>query len=343
MDELLELMNNDCVDSTLLVDRDIDDDSDTEAVKQRKKIAVSLAGRGGQVSRKTAPKIRQDRPVTYIQSSSNQHHEKHFVEASIDDRLGIRMTNRLVPSNDLSELVTDYIYFSPSILSAMTLKRLNSLLQDPSPIIDPATVAGKTESLVTVGIVFSNSGTRISSKGGAFCVLTIGNLNSGPCLSIFLFGEAYGKYCCSCQPGKVIALMTPKLLPASRGDGSGSGKGFNVDRTVSFSIYDVGQLKIVANARDYGTCKASACKNHVDRRNSEYCDYHRLEQQQKSKGGNQTLNRFQQVKYMRYVGAEVPVLTLSLCKNMCYCFLNRARGTRFFTRVKISFLIERVE
>jgi hypothetical protein len=267
------------------------------------------------------------------------------VESSVDDRIGIRMRNRLVSSNDLMELITVYMYFSPSVLSAMTLSRLNALLQDPSPIIDYATVAGKTENLVTIGIVFSNSGTRISSKGGAFCVLTIGNLNSGPCLSIFLFGSAYGKYCVSCKPGTVIALMQPKLLPANRGDGnsggSGSGSGSNGrnsnnnsnNSTVTFSVYDIGQLKVVANAKDYGTCKASSfsrdkqnngtwsstgqttCRHYVDKTISEYCDFHRKQNLGGSSNGKkQNLNKFQQIK-SAHSQAAAPILVASKSKN----------------------------
>ena len=278
-------------------------------------------------------------------TSTTSGKKTHVIESSVDDRIGIRMRNRLVSSNDLMELITDYMYFSPSVLSAMALSRLNTLLQDPSPIIDYATVAGKTENLVTIGIVFSNSGTRISSKGGAFCVLTIGNLNSGPCLSIFLFGSAYGKYCVSCKPGTVIALMQPKLLPANRGDGnsggSGSSNGSNGrnsnnnsnNSTVTFSVYDIGQLKVVANAKDYGTCKGSSssrvkqkngtwsstgqttCKHYVDKTISEYCDFHRKQNLSGSSNGKkQNLNKFQQVK-SAHSQAAAPILVASRSNN----------------------------
>ncbi len=305
MDELLELMNSDPT-SVAVSDHDFHSDveeqerNNVSSARTRDKNDIS-----GRNIQKTNRYTSRNRPAPTIPPPSYQNESKNLAKASIDDSLGIRMTNRLVSSNDLSELITDYDYFSPSVLSAMTLKRLNSLLQTPSQIIDPATVAGKTESLVTVGIVFSNSGTRISSKGGAFCVLTIGNLNSGPCLTIFLFGEVYGKHCVSCKPGKVIALMTPKLLPANRGDGSS--KNQNADRTVSFSVYDAGQLKIVANARDYGMCKESGCKNYVDKRNSEFCDYHRRRQLRKAKGGNQTQNRLQQLKSVHLQGRSALV------------------------------------
>uniref|UniRef100_A0A7S4ERG4 MCM10 OB-fold domain-containing protein n=1 Tax=Pseudo-nitzschia australis TaxID=44445 RepID=A0A7S4ERG4_9STRA len=363
MDELLELMNDESVDPESAVDR-ATNDSDTE-LKQRPKGNVvpttrSHNKRGAMENDRvkatvTPPRSKRTRiqPSSSVQSSyTNQQHGTNLAKASVDDRLGIRMSNRLVSSNDLSELITDYSYFSPSVISAMTLKRLNTLLQDPSPIIDPATVAGKTESLVTVGIVFSNSGTRISSKGGAFSILTIGNLNSGPCLSIFLFGEAYGKYCCSCKPGKVIALMTPKLLPASRGDGGGNGNrnGNDKGHAVSFSIYDVGQMKFVANARDYGTCKASTssrikqsdgtwglvtgkpCKHYVDRRESEYCEFHRRQRQHSSKGGKQTLNKFQQLKSVHQQAVPILVATAARRSNMIVPNSNNIKSNRFLSQ-----------
>ena len=361
MDELLALMADDDVDvndDSALVpdgDRDSEDDSFVPTERIQKKVVPTVDSflgkdRGGADSRNSAAN-RYNTKKTRVsssnskKSSSNPHNTAtHLAKASVDDRLGIRMTNRLMSSIDLSELVDDYDYFSPSVLSAMTLKRLNSLLQDPSPIIDPATVAGKTESLVTIGIVFSNSGTRISSKGGAFCVLTIGNLNSGPCLTVFLFGEAYGKYCVSCKPGKVVAAMAPKLLPAARGDavGKNNRSSSGADHTVSFSVYDAGQFKMVANARDYGTCKATTnrrvkqpngtwksmgpqpCKNYVDKRHSEYCEYHRKQEQRNAAGGTKMGNRFQQVKTSHHQAAAILVPSASR---------NRApmssRGNRF--------------
>ncbi len=297
MDELLALMNDDSIDdSSFSVDRDGGNDSSTEGEQRPRTKPINSADSRRKLDQNTRIVDREasrKESNNTVSSSSNQDRSENLVKAPVDDRLDIRMTNRLVSSNDLMDLITDYEYKSPSQLSAMTLKCLNALLQDPSPILDPATVAGKTDSLVTVGIVFSNTGTRISSKGGAFCVLTIGNLNSGPCLSIFLFGEAYGKYCISCKQGKVIALMAPKLLPSNRGDAGGSKRGPDADRTVSFSVYDAGQLKIVGNARDYGICKNPGCKNHVDKRTSEFCDFHR---RQKLKGSKHTQNKFQQVQ-----------------------------------------------
>ena len=208
------------------------------------------------------------------------------VEVSVDDRLGIRMINRTMSSIDLIDLISVNPYQSPASLSAMSLASLARILVDPPRIVDRATVCGRTN-VVTVGIVFSNSGTRISAKGGAFCVLTIGSFVSGPCVSILLFGDVYSKHCRACQPGKVIALVGPRLLPPKNGSN---------DTSISFSVTDPSQLQIVAMAKDYGICKASTrvkqpdgqwtasgnCKNYVDKRKCEYCDVHRKQKYQTS-------------------------------------------------------------
>lgn len=136
------------------------------------------------------------------QSSEKPKGSSKPVSAGIDDKLGIRMIERNMSSVDLVDLVSMNPYHSPATLSAMSLAGLSRLLIDPPRVVDQATVCGKM-SVVTVGVVFGNTGTRISSKGGAFCVLTIGNFVSGPCVSVMLFGEPYSKYCRTCVPGKV--------------------------------------------------------------------------------------------------------------------------------------------
>jgi hypothetical protein len=206
------------------------------------------------------------------------------VSVSVDDRLGIRMLNRIVSSIDLLDMTfsSGNPYHSPATLSAMSLSALTRILVDPPQVVDRATVCGKT-SCVTVGVVFSNSGTRISQKGGAFCILTIGSFTSGPCLSVLLFGAVYSQFCRSCGPGKVVALVNPKLLPPKN-----DGRDDN-NTSISMTVYDTSQLVLVATARDYGVCKATVrvkqpdgswtgtghCKNYVDKRKCEYCDSHR--------------------------------------------------------------------
>jgi hypothetical protein len=201
---------------------------------------------------------------------------------NVDDRVGIRMIKRKVSSIDLMDIVSENPYHSTASLSAMSLAALNRLLVDPAAVLDPANVCGKT-GIVTVGVVFSNSGTRMAASGNAFCVLTIGNLRTGPAVSVMLFGSAYSAFCQNCVPGKVVALLSPRLIPSKSGSGP-------KDTSVTFSLSDERQLKLLADARDYGVCSATLrgkrvdgkwvadakkCKHFVDTRSGVYCQMYR--------------------------------------------------------------------
>ena len=315
MDELFELMNDDDDVDRSSSNNNSSSSSNSEIRHHEPQNNNSIStdtspyqnSSSSSSSRSRSSKKKQDTTLQQ-QQQQQQQQQVRAGTASIDDQLGVRMTHRFVSSSELSELVHDYMYYSPSVFSALPLQRRNQLLQDPSPILDPVTVTGKlVENFVTVGIVFHNSGTRISAKKNAFCVVTLGsNLHAGPSVSIFLFGNAYGKFCTSCTPGKVIALMgAPKLLPANnnndnrRGSNNKNKSNRNTDHhAVSLSVYDVNQIQIIATARDYGTCKSASCKQYIDKRISDYCDYHR--RREAGGGGtnnNNNLNtKFQQIK-----------------------------------------------
>ena len=215
--------------------------------------------------------------------------------ASADAKIGLRMINRILSGADLLELLVEHPYHSPAALCAMSLNQLRSLLIDPSPTTavdysSSTAPCGKTH-LITVGLVFSNSGTKISASGNAFCVLTLGNLASGPALTCMLFGSAYSQNCRRCQPGKVVALLGPRLLPpkessSSRNDATNHN---NNNTAVSFSVNDERHIVLVADALDYGTCPAPVrgknnvghwvhdakrCGHYVDKRMGEYCPKH---------------------------------------------------------------------
>jgi minichromosome maintenance protein 10 len=219
---------------------------------------------------------------------------QHQLSLSVDGRVGIRMIKRKISGSQLLDILTEHPYQSPASLAAMSLEYLNRLLLEPASIIDQATVCGRTN-VMTVGIVFSNSGTRVASSGNAYCVVTLGSLNTGPAVSVLLFGSAYGNHCRSCIPGKVVALVNPRLIPAK-----GAAQG---DTSISFSVNEERQLLDVADARDYGTCKAAVrgkndnghwvaggkfCGHFVDKRISEYCNPHRKQANVKTGTANHT-------------------------------------------------------
>lgn len=201
-------------------------------------------------------------------------------EISIDARLGIRMLKRKIGSIDLIDIMASNPYHSPATLVKMTTGSLNQLLQDPSPVIDAATVIGQTN-LLTIGIVFTNTGTRISKNGRAFSILGIGNLVTGPIVTVFLFGDAYSKHSKDSVPGTVVGILNPSILPPNE---NASAK---QTTSLSLSVRDVRQFLPVAQAQDFGICKGVGkskrpdgrlaeyyCKNHVDTRVGPFCTKH---------------------------------------------------------------------
>ena len=278
MDELLALMD----DGVPTEDTEISSDAATEGDEPQTQERIVIAT--------TAPSMSTRRPTHPDLNRSRNHpaptmEPQDRIEIGIDNKLGIRMLKRQMSSIDLMELISSNPYHSPASLAAMSLASLNRLLVEPTSVLNAATVCGKTN-ICTVGIVFSNSGTRISSNGRAFSILTIGNLQTGPVASVFMFGEAYSKLCTKCPPGTVVALVSPSLMSpkeqSQRRD----------DTTVSFSVANPRQLLPVAQARDYGVCKGTVstkrsdgkwisnggqCKHFVDVRVSQYCEKHRAQ------------------------------------------------------------------
>jgi len=262
------------------------------------------------------------------------------ISSNLETKLDIRLANRKIGSSDnsnnntsdeLVELMSEYSqsYRSPASLCAMSRTDWNRLLQDPVPAAalsssssttnaDAAAVVSGRTNLLTVGIVLSNSGPRVATaSGNAYCVLTIGTLKAGPCVSVFLFGSAYGQHFRSCRPGTVVAVVDPKLLPppspeqqrhGKKSAAAASSSTSSYDTSVSFAVSDAGrQFRVVGEARDFGSCKApirgknergqwvvgaKQCRRYTDTRISEYCTRHR----QLGKGKQHPANTMQRLK-----------------------------------------------
>jgi minichromosome maintenance protein 10 len=259
MDDLLALMGDD-------QSNEVEQDPTPQKQKVSEAVSITKARISSSMPRSRAI-------ATPCPSSSSR------AEASIDAKLGIRMFKRKIGSIDLLDLVSTNPYHSPAVLVKMTTANLNQLLQDPSPVIDAATVTGRTN-LLTIGIVFTNSGTKISKAGRAFSILEIGNLVTGPIVTVFLFGDVYSKVSNLCTPGAVVALLNPSIVPPNPNSNS-------KDNLLSLSVGDQRQLLLVAQAMDYGVCKGTSkakrqdgrladfpCKCHVDTRIGLYCSRH---------------------------------------------------------------------
>jgi hypothetical protein len=111
--------------------------------------------------------------------------------------------------------------------------------------------------MVTFGVVLSVSNTRkTNSSGHFFRLASIGTLRDGPLIEVLLFTDFGSTF----KPGKVVVLVNPNF--GSRQSG----------RMLTFSVFQRKQLRIVADAQDYGICTATLrVKQDVDGRHSVKC------------------------------------------------------------------------
>ncbi|GMH02965.1 hypothetical protein Nepgr_004804 [Nepenthes gracilis] len=136
----------------------------------------------------------------------------------------------------------------------------------------------------TVGVLTEKGSPKTSSTGKNYCIWKIGSLD-GQSVSVFLFGDAYQKYCKE-SAGTVFAFFNSGL----RNDTSGIG--------FSLSVYTPGQILKMGTSVDYGVCKGRkkggvACTMVINKRCGIYCSYHRSKASEKYcvtrtelKGGN---------------------------------------------------------
>ena len=266
-----------------LLDLFAEDESNSKNLTEASLIerTASLEGNSDENRRQDAPREKTDEEFS---TRSMQQRRSQQRATAVDNQVGIRMINRKISSTDLLDMISESFYRSPASLGAMSLASLNSILVQPAAVIDSATLCGRTN-ILSVGLVFSNSGTRMSSSGNAFCVLTIGNMASGPAITVLCFGGAYSRNV-RLAPGRVVAIVEPRLIPPKNGDSSFS----RSSTSVTFTVNDEKQLRLVADARDFGVCKAKVagknehgkwvanakrCQRYVDLRTGEYCQAHR--------------------------------------------------------------------
>ena len=228
-----------------------------------------------------------------LHSEDTNHNNPDPTPTNADADIGIRLTERHMSSVDLMDLIHTMPHVSTAALAAMSWKHLNQLLVDPAIDIGPGSVQGKT-SLLTIGTVFEASGTRLTSKGNAFCKVTLGTLRTGPCVTVLLFGSAYKKALQHkrCQPGSVWAVLNPRLMPANNNNKSSKNPSYANDTSIAVSVNEDDQMLYVGIDRDYGRCMGSTggrnelgqwiphfkqCSCFVDVRQGPYCRQHREE------------------------------------------------------------------
>lgn len=132
------------------------------------------------------------------------------------------------------------------------------------------------EDLVVFGIIASKSEPKThqnnnskNQKKGKFMVMTLTDLKWE--LDLFLFDTAFEKFW-KMTPSTIIAILNPLFMPPPRGK-TDTGKFSLTLNSDADTILEIG------SARDLGFCNSvkrdgKTCDSWVDKRHTEFCDYH---------------------------------------------------------------------
>jgi minichromosome maintenance protein 10 len=145
------------------------------------------------------------------------------------------------------------------------------------------------EDIVLLAIIASKSEPRqhkaktTNDERGKYMVMTLVDLKWE--LELFLFNSGFDKFW-KLTPGTVIAILNPNIMPPMKAD---TGR-FSVTLTSSEdTVLELG------TARDLGFCKTvkkdgKTCDAWIDKRHTEYCDFHVNEALQKTIAGRMEVN-----------------------------------------------------
>lgn len=275
MDDLLALMGSDHEDDTI---------SSGHNIKSASRVPSHQV-------EDTASSSRKNKTTTSINSQSALRQSTTPAAGSIDPFTKIRIVQRRTGKVVLVDLLAPFQFVTTAGLANMNKAQISALITHPSNNNDSDSPSGRS-SMASMGIVFSNSGTRMSKNGRAFSIITLGDLHTGPTVSIFLFGHAYSDFTTKIQTGSVIAVVGSSIMPSRQGG----------ETRISLSVNDIQQLILVGKAMDYGTCAGedtrknysynghghsndkAKCKCYVDLRLGRFCKFHQNKQLQNQGG-----------------------------------------------------------
>lgn len=272
-------------------------------------------------------------------------HTSNGAAGSVDPFTKIRIVQRRTGKMELVDLLASFQFVTTAVLASMNKMQLSALITHPSNNNDSDSPSGKS-SMASMGIVLSNSGTRMSKNGRAFSIITVGDLHTGPTVSIFLFGHAYSNFTTKIQTGSVVAVVGSSIMPSRQGG----------ETRISLSVNDIQQLILVGKALDHGTCAGEdtrknysnnengqssnrvKCKKHVDLRLGKFCKFHQRQQLQNQGGAKKHVNassagKKNNMTFMQGVRAENDMRKLAMAKIASRGNINQSTTSNAMTIV----------
>ncbi|KAK6333254.1 hypothetical protein TWF718_011075 [Orbilia javanica] len=195
--------------------------------------------------------------------------------SGFDSFSSLHLSRRSIPHTTLSRHLQEKELFPiPRLLKTVH-----------SPEYDPPDVPGDW---VVFGIVSSKSEPRDVARegGGKYIVMQLTDLKWE--VDMFFFGSTFQKYY-RIPVGTVLAILNPNIMKPRNQD---SGK-FSL--TLSDSNDDASSILEIGHSRDLAGCKArkrdgKECGVWVDKRRTEYCDFHVEQTVAKNRAGRMELN-----------------------------------------------------
>ncbi|SZE99707.1 unnamed protein product [Blumeria hordei] len=211
-------------------------------------------------SEKIGSKVIKPNPGSKLSDPSSSHHEPEI--SQFEPYSSQHLTKRIIPHQRLTRTLADKkIYLIPDILREVKAPDYST------PDIE--------NDFVLLGIVASKSEPKIhqqcskNEKRGKFMAVTLTDLKWE--LDLFLFDSAFEKFW-KLTVGTIIAILNPQIMPPPRGR----------EDTGKFSLAlnsDADTVLEIGTARDLGFCKSikrdgKTCSSWVDKRHTEFCDFH---------------------------------------------------------------------
>ncbi|EPQ64496.1 Bgt-4474 [Blumeria graminis f. sp. tritici] len=211
-------------------------------------------------SEKNGSKVIKANPESKLSDPSSNHHEPEV--SQFEPYSSQHLTKRIIPHQRLTRTLAEKkIYLIPDILREVKAPEYST------PDIE--------NDFVLLGIVASKSEPKIhqqcskNEKRGKFMAVTLTDLKWE--LDLFLFDSAFEKFW-KLTVGTIIAILNPQIMPPPRGR----------EDTGKFSLTlnsDADTVLEIGTARDLGFCKSikrdgKTCSSWVDKRHTEFCDYH---------------------------------------------------------------------
>ncbi|KAB5543040.1 hypothetical protein GE09DRAFT_1036769 [Coniochaeta sp. 2T2.1] len=196
---------------------------------------------------------------------------------------GFHLSKRILPHQVVTRTLTDKKTYLIKDLLLQVKAPDWSLPDEESDIVVFAIIAGKSDPKHHAPRPGTNG--QPPTERGKYMVLTLVDLEYE--IEMFLFDDGFTRWW-KLQPGTVVAILNPGIMPPPPGKAA-AGKFSLVINSDADMILEVG------SARDLGFCKSvkkdgSTCSSWVNKKRTEYCEFHTNEAVRKVRSGRMELN-----------------------------------------------------